>query len=118
MVTSSMNLKGLPSSRRRSITMRTGTYHHKRRAHMAIKDIFLPLLGEPDAAAIAAIDKCVAVSGDLGARVTAMAFEEDIPVRPTVVISNDLDNTAAAKVVRSVSDARGLLRAFDAATIR
>ena len=85
---------------------------------MAIKDIFLPLLGEPDAAAIAAIDKCVAVSGDLGARVTAMAVEEDIPVRPTVVISNDLDNTAAAKVVRSVSDARGLLRAFDAATIR
>ena len=44
---------------------------------MAIKDIFLPLLGEPDAAAIAAIDKCVAVSGDLGARVTAMAVEED-----------------------------------------
>ncbi len=26
---------------------------------MAIKDIFLPLVGEPDAAAIAAIDKCV-----------------------------------------------------------
>jgi DNA-directed RNA polymerase specialized sigma24 family protein len=35
---------------------------------MAIKDIFLPLVGEPDAAAIAAIDKCVAVAGDLGAQ--------------------------------------------------
>ncbi len=46
---------------------------------MAIKDVFLPLVGEPDAAAIAAIDKCVAVAGDLGARVSAMAVEEDIP---------------------------------------
>lgn len=85
---------------------------------MAIKDIFLPLVGEPDAAAIAAIDKCVAVAGDLGARISATAVEEDIAIRPTVVISNDLDNTAAAKAVRSVSDARGLLKAFDAATIR
>ena len=31
---------------------------------MAIKDIFLPLVGEPDAATVAAIDKCVAVAGD------------------------------------------------------
>ena len=85
---------------------------------MAIKDIFLPLVGEPDAAAIAAIDKCVAVAGDLGARVTAMAVEEDIPIRPTVMISNDLDNTAAIEAVRSVSDARGLLKTFDAAAIR
>ena len=85
---------------------------------MAIKDIFLPLVGEPDAVAIAAIDKCVAVAGDLGARVSAMAVEEDIPVRPTVTVSNDLDNTAAVEAVRSVSDARGLLKAFDFAAIR
>ena len=85
---------------------------------MAIKDIFLPLLGEPDAAAIAAIDKCAAVAGHLGARVTAMAVEEDIPVRPKVMISDDLDNAAAAGAVRSVSDARGLLKAFDAAATR
>jgi nucleotide-binding universal stress UspA family protein len=85
---------------------------------MPIKDIFLPLVGEPDAAAIAAIDKCVAVAGDLGARISAMAVEEELAIRPTVVISNDLDNTAAAKAVHSVSDARGLLKAFDAATIR
>ena len=51
---------------------------------MAIKDILLPLVGEPDAAAIAAIDKCMAVAGDFGARVTAMAVEEDILVRPKV----------------------------------
>jgi nucleotide-binding universal stress UspA family protein len=85
---------------------------------MAIKDIFLPLVGEPNAAAIAAIDKCIAVAGDFGARVTAMGVEEDILVRPKVMISDDLDNTAAVEAVRSVSDARGLLKAFDAAAIR
>jgi nucleotide-binding universal stress UspA family protein len=85
---------------------------------MAIKDTFLPLVGEPDATAIAAIDKCVAVAGDLGARVAAMAVEEDIPIRPRVIVSNDLDNTGTVEAVRSVSDARGLLKAFDAATTR
>src|SRR3984893_1104790 len=85
---------------------------------MPIKDILLPLVGEPSAAAVAAIDKCVAVAGDVGARVTAMAVEEDIPVRPKVTISDDLDNSAAAEAVRSVSNAHGLLKAFDAAATR
>jgi nucleotide-binding universal stress UspA family protein len=85
---------------------------------MPIKDILLPLVGEPSAAAIAAIDKCVAVAGDVGARVTAMAVEEDILVRPKVTISDDLDNSAAVEAVRSVSDAHGLLKAFDAAATR
>ena len=76
------------------------------------------LSASPSAAAIAAIDKCVAVAGDIGARVTAMAVEEDILVRPKVTISTDLDNTAAVEAVRSVSDAHGLLKAFDAAAIR
>jgi nucleotide-binding universal stress UspA family protein len=85
---------------------------------MPIKDILLPLVGEPSAAAIAAIDKCVAVAGDVGARVTAMAVEEDILVRPKVTISDDLDNTAAVEAARSVSDAHGLLKAFEAAATR
>ncbi|THD60329.1 MAG: universal stress protein [Bradyrhizobium sp.] len=85
---------------------------------MAIKDIFMPLVGEPDTAAIAAIEKCVAVAGGFGARVSALAVEEDILVRPKVMISDDLDNTAAVEAVRSVSDARGLLKAFDNAAIR
>ncbi len=42
---------------------------------MAIKDAFLPLVGEPDPAAIAAIDKCIAMAGNIGARVTAAAAE-------------------------------------------
>jgi nucleotide-binding universal stress UspA family protein len=82
---------------------------------MPIKDILLPLVGEPSLAAVAAIDKCVAVAGDIGARVTAIAVEEDIVVRPTV-ISADLENAAVA--VRSVTDAQGLLKATDAAAIR
>jgi nucleotide-binding universal stress UspA family protein len=63
---------------------------------MPIKDVLLPLVGEPSAAAIAAIDKCVAMAGNIGARVTA----------------------AAAEAVRSVSNADGLLKAFEAAAIR
>ena len=67
---------------------------------MAIKDIFLPLVGEPDAAAIAALDKCAAAAGGLGARVSAMAVEANIPIRPTVTVSSELDNTAAVEAVR------------------
>ena len=85
---------------------------------MTIKDILLPLVGEPNAAAIAAIDKCVAAAGDFGARITALAVEEDILVRPKVVISSDIENAAETAAVRSVSDARGLLKAFDAAASR
>ncbi len=85
---------------------------------MAIKDILLPLVGEPTAAATAAIDKCMAVAGDIGARVTALAIEEDILVRPRVMISADLDNAAVAEAMRSVSNAQGLLSAFDAAASR
>ena len=85
---------------------------------MPIRDILLPLVGEPDAAAIAAIDKCAAVAGDIGARVTAMAVETEVVVRPKVTISSDLENSAAAEAVRSVSSAHRLLQAFDAAANR
>jgi nucleotide-binding universal stress UspA family protein len=83
---------------------------------MPIKDILFPLVGEPDQATIAAIDKCVAVAGDFGARVVAIAIEEAILARPQV-ISPDLDNSAAESAVRSVTDARGLLKAFDNAAM-
>jgi nucleotide-binding universal stress UspA family protein len=60
----------------------------------------------------------MAMAGHIGARVTAVAVEEDILVRPKVMISADLENALAAAAVRSVSDARGLLKAFDAAANR
>src|SRR5260370_17317 len=85
---------------------------------MAIKDILLPLVGEPTAAATAAIDKCMAVAGDIGARVTALALEEDILVRPRVMISADLDNGAVARGMRSLTNALGPLSAFGAGASR
>jgi nucleotide-binding universal stress UspA family protein len=85
---------------------------------MAIKNIFLPLVGEPSAAAIAAIERCTAVAGDIGARVTAMVVEQDILVRPKVAISSDLENTVATEAVRGVSNAHDLLTAFDTAATR
>jgi nucleotide-binding universal stress UspA family protein len=90
----------------------------KRRAQMAIKDILLPLVGEPTAAAIAAIDKCVAVAGDIGAAVTALAVERDMLVRPKVEIPAGPDDPAMLDAVQSVSDAHGLLKAFDVAATR
>ncbi len=85
---------------------------------MPIKDVLLPLVGEPDEAAVAAIEKCVAVAGHIGARVAAMAVETEIAVRPKVTVSSDLANSAAAEALRSVSDAYGLLQAFDNAANR
>ena len=85
---------------------------------MPIKDVLLPLVGEPTAAAIAAIGKCVAAAGNIGARVIAMAVEENISIRPKVTMSDDLENSAAAEAERSVSDAHGLLKAFDDAANR
>jgi nucleotide-binding universal stress UspA family protein len=85
---------------------------------MAIKDVLLPLVGEPSAAAIGAIDKCIALAGGLGARIIAIAVEEEIPVRPKVVISADIENAEAIAAERSVSDARGLLKAFGASASR
>ncbi|MBV9560589.1 MAG: universal stress protein [Bradyrhizobium sp.] len=85
---------------------------------MPIKDVLLPLVGEPSDATVAAIDKCVAVAGDLGACITALAIEEDILVRPQVIVSADLDNSTATEAVRSVTDAKSLLKAFDSAATR
>jgi nucleotide-binding universal stress UspA family protein len=85
---------------------------------MSIKDILLPLLGDPTPATIAAIEKCVGMAQSVGARVSALAVEVDVPVRPMVTISDDLDNAEVTASERSVSDARGLLRVFDAAATR
>jgi nucleotide-binding universal stress UspA family protein len=84
---------------------------------MPIKDVLLPLVGEPDDRAVAAIEKCVAVAGDLAARIEAVAFEEDVSVRPTVAVLAP-DDGGAGGLVRSATDARGLLKAFDDAAAR
>ncbi|MGV7215121.1 universal stress protein [Bradyrhizobium sp. UFLA05-112] len=85
---------------------------------MPIKDVLLPLVGEPSTSALAAIETCVAAAADLGAKITAFAVEEDVLVRPKVVISSDLDNAAEAHALRSVTGVQDLLNAFRIAASR
>jgi nucleotide-binding universal stress UspA family protein len=85
---------------------------------MSIKHMLLPLVGDPTPAAVTAIEKCIRMAKGLGAAVSALAVEVDIPFRPRVTISDDLDDAETATAVRSVSNARGLLQAFDAAATR
>ena len=84
---------------------------------MPIKDVFLPLIGEPRAATLAAIEKCVAVAAGLGARVTALALEDDAFVRPKVVFPDDPES-AELSAVREVGDMQQLLNAFTNAASR
>lgn len=84
---------------------------------MPIKDVFLPLVGQPRAPALAAIEKCVAVAADLGARITALALEEDVFVRPKVVFPDDPDS-AERGTMREVGDMQHLLNAFTSAASR
>lgn len=84
---------------------------------MPIKDVFLPLVGQPRGPALAAIATCVAVAADLGARITALALEEDVFARPTVISPGDLDS-AEASDSREVSNVQQLLNAFTNAASR
>ena len=79
---------------------------------MAIKDVLLPLLGDPSPGLIAAIEKCVNVAASFDAEITALAVEEDVSVRPSVMISADL---GLPDEVKSTTGAQGLLKAFHAA---
>ncbi|MET3970275.1 universal stress protein [Bradyrhizobium sp. S3.9.1] len=84
---------------------------------MPIKDVFLPLVGQPRGPALAAIATCVAVAADLGARITALALEEDVFARPTVISPGELDS-AEASGSHEVSDVQQLLNAFTNAASR
>jgi nucleotide-binding universal stress UspA family protein len=82
---------------------------------MPIKDVFLPLVGQPHGPTLAAIEKCVAVAGDLGARITALALEEeDVFVRPKVVLPDDPDCAEGG----GSEDMQQLLNAFTNAASR
>ncbi|WP_439366536.1 universal stress protein [Bradyrhizobium sp. DASA03005] len=82
---------------------------------MPIKDVFLPLVGQPRGPALVAIEKCVAVAADLGARITALALEEDVFERPKVML---LDDRASAQASLEASDMQQLLNAFTNAASR
>lgn len=84
---------------------------------MPIKDVFLPLFGEPRAPTLAAIEKCVAVAADLGARITGLALDDDVFVRPKVVFPDD-PPAAELGVMREAGDMQQLLNAFTNAASR
>lgn len=84
---------------------------------MPIKDVFLPLIGQPRAPTLAAIEKCVAVAADLGARITGLALEDDVFVRPKVVFPDDPE-PAELSVLRETGDTQQLLNAFTNAASR
>ncbi|MGY8633248.1 universal stress protein [Bradyrhizobium sp. 14AA] len=84
---------------------------------MPIKDVFLPLVGQPHGPALVAIEKCVAVAADLGARITALALEEDVFERPKVIVLDDA-NVAQAAGSREASDMQQLLNTFTNAASR
>ncbi|MHC2626502.1 nucleotide-binding universal stress UspA family protein [Bradyrhizobium huanghuaihaiense] len=84
---------------------------------MPIKDVFLPLVGQPRGPALAAIEKCVSVAADLGARITALALDEDLFVRPKVLLPDDSD-AAEVKGAPAASDMQRLLDAFTVAASR
>jgi nucleotide-binding universal stress UspA family protein len=81
---------------------------------VAIKDILLPLIGEPSPAAIIAIEKCVAMAADIGARISAVAVELDVAVavRPHVMVAE------VTEVAESLAHASDLLAAFQNASAR
>ncbi|MCA1382818.1 MULTISPECIES: universal stress protein [Bradyrhizobium] len=82
---------------------------------MPIKDVFLPLVGRPRGPALVAIEKCVAVAADLGARITALALEEDVFERPRVMLPDDRE---LAQASLEPSDTQQLLNAFTDAASR
>lgn len=84
---------------------------------MPIKDLFLPLVGQPREPTLAAIETCVALAADLGARITALALEEDVFVRPKVVLPDD-QGAAEARGSREPGDVQQLLTAFTRAASR
>lgn len=84
---------------------------------MPIKDVFLPLVGQPRGSSLVAIEKCVAVAADLGARITAVALEEDVFDRPKVMLLDDSDS-ARPSGLRETGDLQQLLNAFTTAASR
>ncbi|HXH43649.1 MAG TPA: universal stress protein [Bradyrhizobium sp.] len=82
---------------------------------MTIKDVFLPLVAQPRGSALLAIEKCVAVAADLGARITALALEEDVFERPKMMPPYDGDSVPDRA---ETSDMQQLLNAFTKACSR
>lgn len=84
---------------------------------MAYKDLMMQLSSYPTVTAEAAIVQGVAVAGLLGARLSALTFEIDIPIpgHPLALALLDIPGMVAAEREKSVKGAREALRVFDSA---
>lgn len=87
---------------------------------MRYRDLLLALIGYPEPPSAEAIDEAVAIADLLGARISAAAFEVEIP-KPVGFYSGgllDIDGMLAEAQQKSVANARDLLNAFEAAAGR
>ena len=84
---------------------------------MAYKDLLMQLSSYPKVTAEAAIEQGVVLAGLLGARLSALTFEIDIPIpgHPLALALLDIPGMVAAEREKSVMGAREALRMFDRA---
>ena len=82
---------------------------------MAFKDLLLALTTYPEPTAVSAIDDAIAVSGALGARISAIACQVKVQV-PGSVLSHavgDIPAMIGAEAKKSATNAEKLLAAFE-----
>lgn len=87
---------------------------------MGYKDLLLQISSYPEATPSAAVEQAVSFAESLGARLTALTFEIDIPV-PSNLLANailDIPGMVATERAKSVANARDLLSTFDDAAAK
>jgi nucleotide-binding universal stress UspA family protein len=87
---------------------------------MAYKDLLLQISSYPEATPSEGVKQAVSFAELLGARLTALTFEIDIPV-PSNPLANailDVPGMVATEIAKCVANARDLLSAFDDATAK
>jgi nucleotide-binding universal stress UspA family protein len=80
---------------------------------MAIRDILLPLVDYPKTPAPAAIRKCAEIGGYIGAHISALGVDVDVPV--SSIPFGVAEHVAVVETAVHRSDAEQLLRTFSAA---
>ena len=87
---------------------------------MAYKDLLLALASYPEPTPVAAIDQAVGIAGLLGARISAVTFELQIP-KPVSFYTDaflDISGMISEAQQKSLANAQGLVSAFETAASR
>ncbi len=82
---------------------------------MAYKDLLVQLSSYPEATSQSAVERAVDVAATLGARISALTFEIDIPIpgSPLAWAVLDLPGIVAAEREKSINGARDVLSTFN-----